>query len=162
MSNSIGVTIAGSVADVQALVKIMKSEIALYEVRSGTKMNTQAAAGLFATILFNNRFSLVPSGFIIGGYDVAPEIYSLDTAGSKIPSKYTSSGSGSVITLGVLESEYQDNLDFNSAVKLAHRAISTSIKRDVYTGDGIDIVIIDKLGYRKLTEQEITKILAQK
>ena len=148
--------------DVQTLVKIMKSEIALYEVRSGTRISTKAAVGLFATILFNNRFSLMPSGFIIGGYDAAPEIYSLDTAGSKIPDKYTAMGSGSVITLGVLELEYRDNLDFNDAVKLAHRAISTSIKRDVYTGDGVDVVVIDKTGYRKLTDQEVTKILTQK
>jgi proteasome beta subunit len=153
---------AGSVADVQTLIKIMQSEVALYEVRSGAKMSTKAAVGLFATILFNNRFSLIPSGFIIGGYDVKPEIYSLDTAGTRMPDKYTSIGSGSVITLGVLETEYKDNMSEEEAVKLAHKAISTSIRRDVYTGDGVDIVLVDKKGYRKLTDQEISKIIVQK
>ncbi|MCL5101460.1 MAG: proteasome subunit beta [Candidatus Parvarchaeota archaeon] len=162
ISSSIGITMAGSVADVQTLIKIMQSEVALYEVRSGAKMSTKAAVGLFATILFNNRFSLIPSGFIIGGYDVKPEIYSLDTAGTRMPDKYTSIGSGSVITLGVLETEYKDNMSEEEAVKLAHKAISTSIRRDVYTGDGVDIVLVDKKGYRKLTDQEISKIIVQK
>ena len=162
ISSSIGITMAGSVADVQTLIKIMQSEVALYEVRSGAKMSTKAAVGLFATILFNNRFSLIPSGFIIGGYDVKPEIYSLDTAGTRMPDKYTSIGSGSVITLGVLETEYKDNMSEEEAVKLAHKAISTSIRRDVYTGDGVDIILVDKKGYRKLTDQEISKIIVQK
>ncbi len=162
LSKSMGIAMAGSVADVQALIKIMQSEIALYEVRSGTRMSTKAAVGLFATILFNNRFSLIGSGFIVGGYDTKPEIFSLETAGSKIPDRYTSIGSGSVVALGVLESEYKDDMTEEEAIKLAHKAVSTAIKRDVYTGDGVDIVIVDKKGYRKLTEQELNKILASK
>lgn len=162
LSKSMGIAMAGSVADVQALIKIMQSEIALYEVRSGTRMSTQAAIGLFATILFNNRFSLLGSGFIVGGYDTKPEIYSLETAGSKIPDKYTSIGSGSVVALGVLESEYKEDLAEEDAIKLAHKAISTSIKRDIYTGDGVDVVVVDKKGYKKLSDQELNKLLASK
>jgi proteasome beta subunit len=162
LSKSMGIAMAGSVADVQTLIKILQSEIALYEVRSGTKMSTKAATGLFATILFNNRFSLLGSGFIIGGYDTKPEIYALDTAGSRLPDKYTSIGSGSVIALGVLEAEYREDMTEEEAVKLAHRAVSTAIKRDIFTGDGIDIVMVDKKGYKKVTDQELGKILASK
>lgn len=162
LSGSIGITMAGSVADVQTLIKIMQSEIALYEVRSGNRMSTKAAVGLFATILFNNRFSLIGSGFIVGGYDTKPEVYSLDTAGTRMPDKYTSIGSGSVISLGVLEVGYKDDMTEEEAIKLAHRAISTSIRRDVYTGDGVDVVLVDKKGYRKLTDQELSKILSSK
>lgn len=162
LSKSIGIAMAGSVADVQTLIKIMQSEIALYEIRSGTKMSTKAVVGLFATLLFNNRFSLMGSGFIVGGYDTKPEIYSLETAGSKIPDKYTSIGSGSVVALGVLESEYKDDMSEDEAIKLAHKAVSTAIKRDIYTGDGVDIVLVDKKGYRKLSEQEVNKTLSLK
>ncbi|MCL5009519.1 MAG: proteasome subunit beta [Candidatus Parvarchaeota archaeon] len=161
LSDSMGITMAGSVADVQALIKIMQSEIALYEVRSGTRMKTKAAVGLFATILFNNRMGLIGSAFIVGGYDTKPELYILDTAGSKIPDKYTSIGSGSVISLGVMEAEYKDNMTEEEAIKLAHKSIAASTRRDVFTGNGIDIVIVDKKGYRKLTEADMSKILSK-
>ncbi len=162
LSPSMGITMAGSVADVQTLIKIMQSEIALYEIRSGNRMTTKAAVGLFATILFNNRFSLIGSGFIVGGYDTKPEIFSLETAGSKLPDKYASIGSGSVVALGVLEAEYKDDMQEDDAIKLAHRSISTAIKRDVYTGDGVDIVLVDKKGYRKLSDAEVSRALASK
>jgi proteasome beta subunit len=67
-----------------------------------------------------------------------------------------------VITLGVLEAEYKDDMDETEAVKLAQRAITTSIKRDIYTGDGVYVAIIDKKGYRKFTDQELSKIVASK
>jgi proteasome beta subunit len=161
LSDCIGITMAGSVADVQALIRIMQSEIALYEVRSGLKMKTKAAAGLFSTILFGNRMALIGSAFIMGGYDTKPELYILDTAGSKIPDKYTSIGSGSVVSLGVMETGYKDDMPEEEAVKLAHRAISTSTRRDVFTGNGVDIVVVDKKGYRKLNEAELGKILSK-
>ncbi len=161
LSDSIGITMAGSVADVQALIKLMQSEIALYEVRSGLKMKVKAAVGLFSTILFGNRMGLIGSAFIVGGYDTRPELYVLDTAGSKISDKYTSIGSGSVISLGVMEAEYKDNMSEEEAVKLAHKSISASTRRDVFTGNGIDIVVVDKKGYRKLSEAELGKILSK-
>lgn len=161
LSDSIGITMAGSVADVQALIKIMQSEIALYEVRSGIKMKTKSAVGLFSTILFNNRMGLIGSAFIVGGYDTKPELYVLDTAGSKIPDKYTSIGSGSVVSLGVMEMGYKEGMSEDEAVKLAHSAISASTRRDVFTGNGVDIVVVDKKGYRKLSEADLNKVVSK-
>ncbi|MDK2854707.1 MAG: proteasome beta subunit [Thermococcaceae archaeon] len=44
-------------------------------------------------------------------------------------------------------------------VKLAVKAINTAIKRDVFTGDGIMVVVITKDGYSELSKEEVEKIL---
>lgn len=160
LSERAGVTTAGSVADVQAIIRIMKAEISLHEVRSGSKMNIQSIAGLFSTLMFNNRMAFIESAFILGGFDTKPSLFILDTFGSQIADNFTSIGSGSIIAFGVLETGYKENMTEEEAVKLAHKAVSTSIKRDVFTGEGVDVAIINKKGYKKLPEQEIKKIIA--
>ncbi|MCL4391288.1 proteasome subunit beta, partial [Candidatus Parvarchaeota archaeon] len=73
--------------------------------------------------------------------------------------KFTVTGSGGVFALGVLEGDFRENMNEEEAVKLAYKAISSSIKRDVYTGEGIDIAIINKKGYKKLSDEETQKIV---
>ena len=47
------------------------------------------------------------------------------------------------------------DLEWN--IKLAYKAISSSIKRDVYTGEGIDIAVINKKGYKKFYKDRTYK-----
>jgi len=161
LSDRIGITIAGLVADAQELIKIMQSEIELHDIRAGKPMSTDAAVGLLGSILFNNRMSLniFYAEFIVGGYDDKPKLFTLDEVGSQAPDKYTVTGSGGVFALGVLQAEYKDDMDEEEAIKLAYRAINTAMQRDVYTGEAVDIAIINKKGYRKLTQEEIEKIV---
>ena len=163
LSENIGITTAGLVADLQTLVKVMQAEIQLHDIRSSERMSTKAAVGLLSSILFNKRMSLniFYTEFIIGGYDTKQELYAVDEVGSYTLDKYTVTGSGGVFALGVLEAEYKDNMSLEDAVKLANKAVKASIARDVYTGEGVDIAVIDKKGYRKLTDEEINKIVSQ-
>ena len=161
ISNKIGITTAGMVADLQAMVRLMRSELTLYEIRSGSKLDTDGAVSLLSAILFNKRLSLnlIYGEFIIGGYDNEPKLFSIDEAGGQGKDKFTVTGSGGVFALGVLEGDFRENMNEEEAVKLAYKAISSSIKRDVYTGEGIDIAIINKKGYKKLSDEETQKIV---
>lgn len=161
ISGSIGITTAGMVADLQAMVRLMRSELTLYEIRSGSKLDTDGAVSLLSAVLFNKRLSLnlIYGEFIVGGYDTAPKLFSIDEAGGQGKDKFTVTGSGGVFALGVLEGDYKDNMSEEEAVKLAYKAISASIRRDVYTGEGIDIAVINKKGYKKLSDEEIQKTI---
>ena len=163
ISDNIGITTAGMVADLQALTRIMRSEISLHSIRSGGKMKTKAAVGLLSTILFNKRLSMniLYGEFIVGGYDTKPELYSIDEAGGQGTDQFTVTGSGGVFALGVLEADYKPNMTEEEAVKLAYKAISSSLRRDVYTGEGIDIAVINKKGFKKLTDEETSKIISK-
>ena len=45
----------------------------------------------------------------------------------------------------------------DEAVKLSVKAVNTAMKRDIFSGEGVNVVIIDKNGYRMLDEKEVAK-----
>ena len=45
------------------------------------------------------------------------------------------------------------------ALPIVTQALRSAMKRDVATGDNLDIVIIDKNGYRELSVEEKRKVL---
>jgi proteasome beta subunit len=84
---------------------------------------------------------------IIGGIDQdGPSIYVLDLLGSVLPDKYASVGSGTEISMGVLEDEYKDNMSLEEAKDLIGRAIKAALARDAASGGDVDLLIISKEG----------------
>ena len=73
----------------------------------------------------------------------------LDILGSVIPDKYAAVGSGAEIAVGVLEEGYKDGMSLEDARGLVVRAIKSAVSRDVMSGDGVDILYIDKDGIRE-------------
>ena len=51
------------------------------------------------------------------------------------------------------------DLDIEAAKKLAIKAVTSAIRRDVFTGEGIDIVVIDKSGYKKVDYKKFKDVL---
>ena len=86
-------------------------------------------------------------------YDLAPDGSIVDV------DDYTTSGSGSVMVYGVLETLYDKKINVEEGVKLALKCINAAVQRDIASGDGIDIVSITKDGVKKVLSKEIsTKI----
>jgi len=84
---------------------------------------------------------------VVGGVTTCkPEIYTLDPLGSVLPDRYAAVGTGAEMALGVMDAEFNENLDEEKATNLALRSIRSSIQRDSASGDGIDILIINKNG----------------
>jgi proteasome beta subunit len=83
---------------------------------------------------------------VVGGYDTKPQIYTLDPLGSLLPDEYASVGSGAEMALGVLDAQYNSNMNEEDARTLAIKSIRSSIQRDASSGDGIDILIISNRG----------------
>ena len=73
--------------------------------------------------------------------------------GSLTQEKFISTGSGSPVAYGYLESEFKENMGVDEAYKVALQAIAAAIRRNAGTGDGINVVIIDKNGYRELSKE---------
>ena len=59
--------------------------------------------------------------------------------------KFISTGSGSPVAYGYLESEYKDGIGVDEAYKTAIQSIAAAIRRNAGTGDGINAVIINKM-----------------
>ncbi|MGH9997086.1 MAG: proteasome subunit beta, partial [Nitrososphaeraceae archaeon] len=77
----------------------------------------------------------------------------IDLFGSLTEEKFISTGSGSPVAYGYLESEFKENMSVDEAYKVALQAIAAAIRRNAGTGDGINVVIIDKNGYRELSKE---------
>lgn len=165
ISDDIAVTVAGTVSDVQLLAKYIKAELKLKQIRTERRNSVKEAANLLAMLVYNNirKLSLIPgiSHFLVGGKDESGfHIYDLSPDGSIAEiDDYISSGSGSVMVYGVLETLYKKNMSVDEGVKLAVKAINAAVQRDIASGNGIDIVSITKDGIKKIFSKEIdTKI----
>jgi proteasome beta subunit len=154
-------TIAGNVGDAQALERYIKAEIKLYELEEDRKMPIKAIATLVSNILYARSFFPYYVQLLIGGYDDKPRLFSFDPSGSVIEEKeYFSTGSGSVIALGVLEDKYKEGMDLESAKKLALRSIKAAIERDIGSGGtGIDLVVITEKGFTQISDEEVKNLL---
>lgn len=160
ITDSISVTVAGSVSDVQLLTKYLKAELKLKDIRTGRETSVREAANLLANFVYSNirKFSLIPgiSHFIVGGKDASGfHLYDLSPDGSIVEvDDYISSGSGSVMAFGVLETMYRKGLSVDEGVKLAAKGINAAVQRDIASGNGIDIVAITKDGVKKVFSKE--------
>jgi len=149
------------VSDVQLLTKYLKAELRLKDIRTGRETTVKEAASLLANFVYNNirKLSLIPgiSHFIVGGKDSkGVHLYDLSPDGSIVEvDDYISSGSGSVMAFGVLETLYRKGLSIDEGVKLAAKGVNAAVQRDIASGNGIDIVTITKDGIKKVLSKEI-------
>ncbi|HLD57140.1 MAG TPA: archaeal proteasome endopeptidase complex subunit beta [archaeon] len=160
LDEHIAMTIAGVVGDAQALERYIMAELKLFKLHEDRKMPVKNAASLVSNILYARRFYPYYVQLIVAGYDATgPSIYTLAPDGSIIPEKYYSTGSGSPMVFGVLENEYKDNMELEDAKRLAVRAVSAAVKRDIASGgSGVDLFVIDKKGVRKISDSEVEKL----
>ena len=150
----LGMTIAGGVADAQNLVDIMRYNANIYRISNRELMPAKSASRLCSNVLFNQRYFPYYVQIIVAGYDKeGGQIYNIDLFGSMTSEKFISTGSGSPVAYGYLESEFKEGLGVNDAYKIAIRAIAAAIRRNAGTGDAINAVIIDKDGYRELSKE---------
>ncbi len=162
ISDNIAVTVAGTVSDVQLLAKYIRAELKLKVIRTERETSVKEAANLLSMIVYNNirKMSMIPgiSHFIVGGKDEEGfHVYDLAPDGSIVDvDDYTTSGSGSVMVYGVLETLYKENMSVEEGVKLAVKSINAAVQRDIASGNGINIVSITKDGVKKVLSKEIT------
>src|SRR3989338_8586223 len=73
ITDKIAVTVAGTVSDVQLLVKLLQAELRLKDVRTNRGTSVHEAVHLLSAMVYNNirKFSVIPgiSHFIVGGTD---------------------------------------------------------------------------------------------
>jgi proteasome beta subunit len=157
VDDHLGMTIAGGVADAQNLVDTMRYNANIYRLSKKELIPVSSAARLCSNILFNQRYFPYYVQIIMAGFDHREKegkIYNIDLFGSMTTEKFISTGSGSPVAYGYLESEYKDGVSVNEAYKTAIQSIAAAIRRNAGTGDSINAVIIDQNGYRELTKEE--------
>ncbi len=160
LDSHVAMTIAGTVADAQNVIDILKYHARMYKVERGKPIPVSAIARLAANVFFYNRLYPLQVESLIGGYDqTGPSLYMVDLFGSLSQEEMAATGSGSPIALGVLEDLYRKNMKVDEGIELAATAITSAMRRDIATGNDFNIGVIDASGYRELTKEEKEALL---
>jgi proteasome beta subunit len=156
-----GMTMAGGVADAQNITDILRYHANLHRIEKNKPIPIKSLTRLTSLIFHQNRGYPFIADILVGGYDSSgPNLYNIDMFGSVEKKNFVTTGSGSPVAYGLLEEEYRENLSVDEAKVIALRAVKAAITRNIGTGDGINIVIIDKDGYRLLTKEQKKAIIA--
>ncbi|MFP3130361.1 MAG: proteasome subunit beta [Nitrososphaeria archaeon] len=160
LDDHVAMTIAGTVADAQNVIDVLKYHARMYKVERGRPIPVSAIARLAANVFFYNRMYPLQVESLIGGYDEkGPNLFMVDLFGSLSQEEMAATGSGSPIALGVLEDLYNKDIKLDDGIKLAALAITSAMKRDIATGNDFNIGIIDAKGYRELSNEEKESLL---
>ena len=160
IDDHIGMTIAGTVADAQRVVDILIANAQLYKINMNRPMPLNSAARLVANLLFSARYIPLATQVLIGGVDdTGPHVFNLDPYGSLTEEKSVSTGSGSPIAYGILEDKYREGMNISELLPIVAKAVNAAMKRDVASGNSYNIIVINKDGYRELSEDEKCKLL---
>ncbi|MGI0091978.1 MAG: proteasome subunit beta [Nitrososphaerales archaeon] len=144
VTSSVGAACAGMIGDMQILIKELQSYVKIRELEIRRPLPANSVAKLLSVIMFERRFAPMITQVMIGGVDTKPRIWILDPLGSIIPDDYAAVGSGAEIAIGVVENAFSENLSEDEAKNIAVRAIRSAIKRDVSSGDGVDLLFATK------------------
>ena len=148
----VGAACAGLVADMQilslqiaALAKIRKMELK-------RDVPPNSIAKMMSNMMYERRFFPLLTQVIVGGVVDKPIIYTLDPLGSVLPDDYAAVGTGAEMALGVLDPQFKENMSEQEAIDLAVKAVRSATMRDSFSGDGIDVLVINKDGAKEITE----------
>jgi len=153
LTPKVGAACAGLVADMQilslqisALAKIRKMEIK-------REIPPNTIAKMMSNMMYERRFFPLLTQVIVGGVVDKPAIYTLDPLGSVLPDDYAAVGTGAETALGVLDPQFKENMTEKDAIELAKKAVKSATLRDSFSGDGIDVLVINSEGSKEFTEK---------
>jgi proteasome beta subunit len=149
VTDNVGAVCAGMVADMQNLVKEVGVYARLKELEAKRELKAAAVAKLTSVIMFERRFSPLLTQVILGGVDPKPKIWVLDPLGSLLTDEYASVGTGAEMATGVMEAGYSAGMSEKDARELTVSSIKAAIERDSMSGNGIDLLTLDKQGFRE-------------
>lgn len=161
--DSIAMTTSGAVSDSRILYEYLKAELELYLLNKKEKPTIEVASAILRNIIYSGAKGFFP--YMVGLMLAGPseekrfKLYSIWADGSLVADDYMSIGSGMEIAYGVLESQYKENMNEDDAVIMATKAVNTALKRDIYSGDGIVVAVINAKGYKEIDQKKISQIL---
>jgi len=145
VTDTIGLASAGMISDTQTILREAKYGANMFRLQTNREMNAKALAKLISNILFSNRLAPLLTQMIIGGFDRGDRsIVVMDSLGSIVEDKYAAAGSGSELSLGILEATYKDDMSYDDVKSLVLRTVKSALQRDSASGNGIDMLFISK------------------
>lgn len=156
ITDKVGAACAGLIGDMQNLVREAAAYTNLYTLEVGRGATVRTTAKIMGSLLMHRRLFPYLTQTIVAGVenDEHSKLFVLDPLGSVIEDQYTAIGTGAEIAIGVLEAEYNEELDEKKALSIIKKAMKSATARDAGSGDDIDILIITQREVKELTVQK--------
>lgn len=156
---------SGMFADFCELKKVLQTKLEIYEYKIGRKATTEGIANLLSKTLYGRRFFPYYTFNLVGGLDKNGKgiLYGYDAIGSYDNASGLAQGSGAHMILPLLDAELvgynnphhatKPPLTIEAAVDLIERAFRSAAERDIYTGDKLEIIVLNKEGTKTIWKQ---------
>jgi len=155
-----GMTMAGGVADAQNITDVLRYHANIHRIQNQEPIPIKSLTRLTSLIFHQNRGYPFMADILVGGFDnYGPALFNIDMFGSVEKKSYVTTGSGSPVAYGLLEEEYKEDVTVEEAKTIALRAVKAAITRNIGTGDGINVAVIDKNGFRLLNNEQKKAII---
>lgn len=144
-------TIAGGAADCQYWEAWLAQEVRMFELRYGREPSVAATSRMMVNLInYYKRYGL-SMGLMLAGFDeTGPNLYYINTEGSRIKGNIFSVGSGMTYAYGVLDTFYRYDMTLDEAVELGKRAIYHATNRDTGSGGVVRVYHVHKDGWTEV------------
>eukprot|EP01135_Chromosphaera_perkinsii_P002006 Nk52_evm53s215 gene=Nk52_evmTU53s215 len=144
-------TMAGGAADCSFWERELTRRCRLYELRNGERISVAAASKILGNMVYSYKGMGLSMGTMVAGYDkTGPNLFYVDSDGTRLKGDIFSTGSGSTYAYGVLDNYYRKDLSVEEAAELGRRAIYHATHRDAYSGNTINVIHITAEGWKLL------------
>uniref|UniRef100_A0A0E0IM33 Proteasome subunit beta n=1 Tax=Oryza nivara TaxID=4536 RepID=A0A0E0IM33_ORYNI len=155
---------SGFQGDIKALHKNLAARELLYQHQHNKRMSCPAMAQLLSNTLYYKRFFPYYAFNVLGGLDSEGKgcVFTYDAVGSYERTGYSAQGTGSALIMPVLDNQLKSPsplllpardavtpLSETEAVDLVKDVFASATERDIYTGDKLEIVVINKAGTKR-------------
>jgi 20S proteasome subunit beta 5 len=144
-------TMAGGAADCSFWERNLGMQCRMYELRNRKRISVAAASKLLANTVNAYRGYGLSMGTMITGWDqTGPQLYYVDSDGTRLKGNMFSVGSGSTFAYGVLDNYYRKDLTVEEAIDLGKRAIYHAAHRDAMSGGINNLYHVTREGWTKI------------
>ncbi|KAG6487917.1 proteasome subunit beta type-1-like [Zingiber officinale] len=155
---------SGFQGDMKALQKNLAARHLIYQHQHNKQMSCPAMAQLLSNTLYYKRFFPYYTFNILGGLDSNGKgcVFTYDAVGSYERVGYSAQGTGAGLIIPVLDNQLKSPsplllpakdavtpLSEAEAVDLVKDVFASATERDIYTGDKVEIVVINASGIRQ-------------
>ena len=158
LSKNVVATTAGTASDNQKVMRHMRGEVKLMELKTERSVKVQEVAMVLNSI----QYSILRTqggvvSVVLGGYDEeGPSLYNLSPDGTILENEgYVADGSGSIYVKGVFDMEYKPNMSQKEALELIEKGFKASFKNDNASGGGYIAKIVTKNGIEEVARKQI-------
>jgi len=152
-------TMAGGAADCQYWETYLGMQCRMHELRNKERISVAAASKILANIVYEYKGAGLSMGTMICGWDkTGPQIFYVDSDGSRLKGDIFSVGSGATFAYGVMDQGYKWDLTDEEAQELGRRSIVAAGHRDAFSGNTNNLYHVRQDGWEFIGNYDISQL----